>query len=469
MYQVESWTSLKLEASRLLAQCLEQLYFSAFQSPEAETLLFNLEATVRGAFRTYLLLFLYHAQIDSQQTEMKSLLLSKSYYQSVHKLLQHYNENGIKLQEIFDRINLNGEVSQMAKHCCLERPLLVIHNCYSDLLNESNPASGANSSSSNSSTSNLYSSTSSRMRLGASESNLFGKNFEHQLSSIQYFIRVADLEICCESNTTAAHTLTSTHLSFSQKSQSFIAGSLLYLKLLVVSYLPVEINLAQLFVSLDCSSYSRSDSQKELNEGTSNSGTSGGELRMPHAMIESFHKPNPGIRCLNPESLLKRQYSSGTQKFMSQLPVSLLNQRLSEDQNNFKNYKFLSVPFCFELIEGEPTVLKPGVNEFRLRFQSPENFDSLLKNSNQSLAGGGVGSENNQLWFNFDQLVLLCQLPPPFDPEINNPHFAIVDDFHLENCSAMAPFFRLVKCPPMIELVPKIETQHYSPFLIGNL
>lgn len=482
IFQLESWTSLKLEASRLLAQCLEQLYYSAFSS-QPETMMFNLEATVRGAFRTYLLLFLYHVQIDSCQTMVANKTPCKSsshYFNSMVKLLEHYNQNGVKLEEINTRCNKNSShISSPMLKLPLNSPLLAIHNCYSDLFHEP-PPSGSNSTVS-SSNSNLNSSTSSK--LASSDlniSSIFASNLENHLTPIHYFIKVSDIKITSESNMNHCNLA---QLSSNLKNQSFIAGSLLSLKLEIFSYFVFDLNIDNLFVTLDCNHFARCDSQKDLNENFEKSDRNSSydhhsDYQNKFAVIEAKNSGNNyGLACLNSTQLLKRQFQNGGHKFMLQLPVSLLNQRLSEDPNSLKHYKFVTAPYQFESLNNSSQLqLKPGKNIFNLKFHSPEQFKHLENNLNTDSVQ--TNAETNQLFFNLDQLVILCKFPTGnklFDqqlPESNtaNLSFAIVDDFSSDGFD-VDTFFRLVKCPPVIELTPKANyssnVKSYLPYLIG--
>ncbi|OTF82942.1 hypothetical protein BLA29_011380, partial [Euroglyphus maynei] len=144
---------IKLEACRLLAQCLEQLYFNI-----SNTLMepvndhhssscnnFNLEPIIRSAFRTYLMLLLKPEGLLQIQLEEKNLQ-QQYYFESMFRLVRHYEIRAIKLKDMLlkhsnEKLNHNSE--------WLNQKLLAIHNSHSDLFNEgsSNSSIGGRSSS----------------------------------------------------------------------------------------------------------------------------------------------------------------------------------------------------------------------------------------------------------------------------------------------------------------------------------
>ena len=296
----------------------------------------------------------------------------------------------------------------------------------------------------------------------------------------------------------------------------------------------------------------------------------------PYSIMEAYYHHSggevTGVACRNVEYLLNYSGGGGNffggsggpgLKFLPQLPVSLLNQRLADDQNNFRHYRFLAANYRFDHLkvvtkeeEKEETkggdsdadhhhqkstaeqslVLKPGLNTFYLTFQSPEQFAGHKEtghqsskpkaNLQQSMAKASTATpvspvSVNQLWFSLDQLVLFCRFNEAKTDDQKHqsgghnsskqspssssslPTFAIVEDFNSQSHHAqtqpnsaviaatstpphLATNFRLVKCPPTVELVPiKAEVQSgtkegsskgsavastlpYTSLLIGN-
>ncbi|KAH9396749.1 Trafficking protein particle complex subunit 10 [Tyrophagus putrescentiae] len=153
LFTAERWSALKAETARLLARCLEALYYSAYKGGGGKSNgkdekeeendaqpAFNLEATARSAFRTYLLLLLKPTALAQKQIcaglgsskQMTSLGRSSKfstvaadvshqqqqqqllYLSCLKKLLLTYTKNGLLLREIVEKLVHSSEQSKQS-------------------------------------------------------------------------------------------------------------------------------------------------------------------------------------------------------------------------------------------------------------------------------------------------------------------------------------------------------------------
>lgn len=623
MFQMEHWSILKLEACRLLAQCLEQLYFNIsntlmqpvadHQSSECNN--FNLEPIIRSAFRTYLMLLLKPEgllKIQSQQKQYDSNchLMNKNqnkhsqqyychnYYESMFRLLRHYEMRAVKLKDMLLLKQPNETLTENFNDSeWLNQKLLAIHNSHSDLFNEgsSNSSIGGRSSSrlspsdpngsnSNSSSSSNINNTvgdsiesnnqkrqrNNNQKSGSNKANsnehlasqqqqqqcggncndpVISHNYSHQsssssLSSSNYnqpnFFQIESIEIDCDSSLNDANSLrsngSSANVTTSRKNnQSFIAGSVLTLRLRLYSHLGLPLKLDRILVTVQChrndpwlstlpnsannrnekssqesiapipkcscmtgtdSKQLQRDSSESLDYINSYNRSLSSCCQLLSAQVESYYCQTlrlAGVKCLNGDRLLRRSdffgYRNGSldgyHKFMSQsLPISLLNQRLSYDDYS-KYFRFLSSQFQFSVSNSdELLVMETGPNEYELRFHSPENLQNIAQQLDlltiDTSRSASMNHHINHLWFNLDQLILFChyehspQNASAMDHKTQSMQFALIEDFASairsiqfnRSISGSIPqgigSFRLVECPPSIELVPLFESDELT-------
>ncbi|KAJ6215652.1 hypothetical protein RDWZM_010152 [Blomia tropicalis] len=523
LFQAEQWPMLRIDASKLLAQCLEALYFSAYSNDdnnnndndcsenendnESDESTFNLEATCRSAFRTYLQL-LIDCTIDQR------------YIDAIHRLLDHYESNGLNLIEIAEKLNYSNMIDDYVRNRFrLELPMLVVHNIYSDLFYD--PCSTYTSNGSlNRSTTNMI-------------ENLNPSSMNHSsptptptpqihcmgnYSINEHFLRIESIDIQALAVTPNGVHHQQMISSSSTSDRSFIAGSRLGMRLSLWSTLSVELTIDDLMVTIDTSNemlFQTTERKRSTASMSSNGATAGSlsnhtsssenidcdppnqhhhhhrhceceqQVDYQNIHMESFYGINgAGTICRNANQLLNRQTSTSNSrlhltngnnqhlnqnyfdtpsklKLLPQLPVSLLNQRLSDDQNNFRHYRFISAKCRFELerkSQSNVINLSPGLNEFELFFDSPHQFNHLQANQLTSTSANTITSNRqiNQQWFQLDQLVIQCHFRSSSISSTKT--FAIVDDF--PKCSVMSSStnFRLVKCLPTVELIPITES-----------
>ncbi|XP_027195012.2 SIDL trafficking protein particle complex subunit 10 [Dermatophagoides pteronyssinus] len=613
MFQMEHWSMLKQEACRLLAQCLEQLYFNIsntliqpvtdHQSSSCNN--FNLEPIIRSAFRTYLILFLkpeglltIQSQklfdsgshlVDMCQNKNLSQYYCHNYLESMFRLIRHYEMRAFKLKDMLFKQSNEKLPENLANFEWLNQKLLAIHNSHSDLFNEgsSNSSIGGRSSSrsspndpigcnsNSSSSSNINNnfgdsteSTIKKQRNNHQESNFnkansnellasqqqqqcgrsfndpgLGRSYSHHSSSSlssssnynePNFFQIESIEIDCDSSLNDTNSLrlngSSSNVTTSRKNnQSFIAGSVLTLRLKLFSHLGLPLKLDRMLVTVQChrndpwlstlpnsvnnrNEKSSQETNAQVQKCSCMIGTDSQQLQrdssesidcingynrlssccqIPSAQVERYYCQTlrlTGVKCLNGDRLLRRTdflgYRNGSfdgyHKFMSQsLPISLLNQRLSYDDYS-KYFRFLSSQFQFSVLNSdEILMLETGSNEYELRFYSPENLHTIAQQLDlfDQSESAPTNHHINHLWFNLDQLILFCH----FDNQLQNSsameqknqtmNFALIEDFSTAirsinfnrsisggNAHGISSF-RLVECPPSIELVPLFEPE----------
>ena len=457
MFQTEKWNNLKFEASKLMAECLEALYYSAFTEQnillDCNTTGFNLEATVRSAFRTFLL-HLVKANAKAIQPE------NEYYLNKIPDILKHYNQHGIVLSEIgeklFGKQLLNTSVEP-------DRPLLAIHNVNSDLFyddyNSTSNISTHSFGSNQNSTQKSAKSKESFEKHKTANSRNFYSNYQRD-----HFYKVKSINIICDdfqsgkqSSTASPNRKVST-TTLRPDQNSFLAGSLLTMNIQIQSELTFEVELEHLQITMQTSnsltSFDFSNSSSSLDAIDFNDYYDNEKI-IAHTTMETYLTPQgqAAVKCLNTEHILnhsERNNFGGNLKFLPQLPVSLLNQRLSDDEYNFRHYRFLGSHHHFDLIKSnnKTLLLKPGMNEYCLQFKALDNFNCNEQDCEN------VEQNSNQLWFKMDQIVLFVN----FCEKLSS---AIVDDFD-DIILPCASTFRLVKCPPTIELIPYDDLQTYD-------
>ncbi|OTF72344.1 hypothetical protein BLA29_007177, partial [Euroglyphus maynei] len=303
-----------------------------------------------------------------------------------------------------------------------------------------------------------------------------------------------------------------------KNNQSFIAGSILTLRLRLFSHLALPLKLDRILVTLQChrndpwlstlpnsvnnrNEKSSQESITQIPKCSCMTGTDSQQLQrdlsksldcindynrslssccqIPSAQVESYYCQTlrlAGIKCLNGDRLLRRSdflgYRNGSfdgyHEFMSQsLPLSLLNQRLSYDDYS-KYFRFLSSQFQFSALNSdEILMMETGRNEYELQFHSPENLHNIAQQLDLLTNDPSSINHINHLWFNLDQLILFCHYEHPLqnasvtmDDKTESMNFALIEDFFPANRSIHSiggghgiGSFRLVECPPSIELV----------------
>lgn len=523
---------MKKKAAHLLAECLEQLYVQAFTNIDgaADNLeggcSFNLEATARSAFRTYLLLLLKSSTLVSFETiscssrkdgpdrVAKEEAQQAQFREALCRVLQHYRKHGTTMKDIVDRLKLALSFDEAATEtsarniqqlwlACGHRPLLAIHNTHSDFFQDPNKGQqlarklkdATDSSANKLSTSNDSSLNVSAESLNTSQGSLGSRassgsatsmpNFASGANCNEQFVTLQGFEVVDEVDGEIGKRLQTPTITSGGggggggQEMSFIAGSKLKLKLTLVSHLTVELDVEHLFATLELSLQPQYESMvaggrkasvaASLRQGAGGAGTES-------IMVLDLEPMERGIRVANADRLLRKvDHLNNGSKFWPQLTISLLNQKLADDHINFKHYRFLGARHKFVNNSREAVKLRPGANQFVLTFEAPRNLEHEAALLFQEKAANNV----SQLWFRFDQLVLHCRLPPnKADDGVDVADFVLAENFLQFQSSLQASFaFRLVKCPPMIELIPEAEEEtagqkskpwsKMSPFLIG--
>lgn len=531
MFQAENWTYLKKKAAHLLAECLEQLYVQAFKPADVNDLdgfsggcSFNLEATARSAFRTYLLLLLKSSALVSQQAIsnqkdypdriIKEETQQVQFLECLIRILNHYQKHGTTLQDIVNRLmlvlpnketanTLTGQSNDILHLWfeCSQRPLLAIHNTHSDFFQDSNKEqqltrklkaatesninklSNTEDSSLNMSAESLNTSQDSLGSRTSSGSATSMPSFASGANCNEQFVTLKAFEVVDEVDGVIGKRLHTPTINsgIGGREMSFIAGSKLKLKLTLVSHLTMEMDVKHLFATLELSLQPQYESmyskQKSSDTFNSKQERCDGSETMMVLEIEPIEK---GIRVTNADRLLRKvDHLNNGSKFWPQLTISLLNQKLADDHVNFKHYRFFGVRHKFVNNCNEVVKLQPGPNQFELIFEAPRNLEheaALLFEEKEA-------NNISQLWFRFDQLVLHCSLPKSTksDEQVDSSDFILAENFGQFQSNLQASFaFRLVKCPPMIELISEVEEDEVvgqqtklwsklSPFLIGLL
>lgn len=572
MFEIETWSPLKRESCRLLAQCLEQLYLNmtnTLQTDELENKL-NLEPIIRNAFRTYLLLLVkdigWNAQFtniihfnDNEKRKPDNKMANKDMKKcldSMFRLMNIYKSHGAELKDILKNNNVLmenklHEIQSTTKSIMtnyLNSPLLAIHNSQSDLFNDDSSSVSTNllpspcNTNSNGSLNNMdgTSNNKSSLKLNSNEQinqssmmetqceytniktniaiNSNNNNNSSTANNRAQFIEIENIDINYDS--TSPNGSFSFDISNSNRidSQSFIAGSLLKLRLNIISHIDLNLKLDYALITLKCSRNDPSlmkrnstetlaqncttqtciNANQMLNDTASFMPGKNGCYSMPAAQVESYYchiLKSTGIKCLNGDSLLSQIDSTpghllsgsfdGYHKFMSQLQVPLTEQQLS-NEDYLKYYRFLTSSFKFETKNIKSNEndnfsfeMIPGANQYDLIFVTPENLYSTFKQLNLHPESCDNVTNVNQLWFSLDQLILFCR----YENESNivsgqeSIRFAIIEhfanriNFNNFNNRTLNNVFRLVKCPPSIELVTDFdqnELKSNSPNKLSN-
>lgn len=510
MYQIEPWHQPKFEVTKMLAYCLKKLYFSAYADSHADSITFNLEATVRSAFRTYLLLLL-SSSLPSETDNESSI---ESYLNSMLELLKHYNLHGSQLKDVLAKLNIH--LKDENQSVPLDQPLLVIHNSLSDFSQDICSSAASSSSSLNSSKAKLISESdesnsgslekvpqakaSSNTSLNSTGSNSSNNQFTSMSQQVDSFFCIKSVHCqqinlnnnssstpstpveggsCLKSNgpnSSRRRNKNDKQNHAEQSGHSFIAGSFLKMNISVYSYLSVSVPITNMFATLDTStslvkvnnhSIGKNDERINSDFSWNSVDLSSKPSIQSSVVMRQYSGANVkvGVQCTNTEQIFKSKNAQLTGKFWPQLTISLLNQRLSNNEIIYKHHSFLATQHKFESNFQTEKIMHPGLNHFELTFQTPDNFNSNDRSSRCCGDKGIPCSHTNQIWFTLNQLVFICNL------ELNP--FAIIESFNsLQNSTQCS--FRLVKCPPTIELLPKslldeADCSNFDSFLTGML